>query len=297
MKYLTLDCRLCFIEPVRFTVNPLFLIRSILGNSLRHECCSSVGQKCRDCESSSSCVYDWFFEGIRPENGKGMRMHPYSLRLIDNAVLHKRVDKFDFGITLYGDEASIIYPYIYIAFVKAGQHGILRDRIPFAFQILGAGDGSKIGNESIKDSIEIWSENASDYDPFSGRIRISMLTPLRFQYGGHYGLDFTKEEFFSCLSRRMNAMISVFGESEADYHMSTDHIGMEKHDLRWVDYSHYSARQKTTMMLGGVMGDIELEGDFSSHDMMILDFAEKFSVGKNAVFGLGNIEIWKKEAR
>ena len=297
MRYLALDCRLSFSNPVRFTVNPLFLIRSILGNSLRHECCVENGMKCKDCESASSCVYDWFFEGIRPDKGKGMRMHPYSLHLIDDPGMRIPVDSFDFRIILYGEEATTIYPYIYIAFIKAGERGILRDRTPFGFQVLRTGIDGDMENLSIRDAVAMWSESISDYRPFSGQIRISMLTPLRFQYKGHYGLDFTNEEFLSCLSRRMNAMISVFGEADVGYYMNSERIMMGKKNLRWVDYSHYSARQQAAMRLGGIMGDIVLDGDFSPSDMMILDFAEKFSVGKNVAFGLGNVEIWKREAR
>ena len=81
-------------------------------------------------------------------------------------------------------------------------------------------------------------------------------------------------------------MINMFGESSfKDLNLNMDDIEMRKINLHWVDYSHYSARQQTSMMLGGLMGEIELSGNFSSPVLMLLDFAENFSAGKNVVFG------------
>ncbi len=295
MKYLSVDCHLDFASPTRFRVNPLFMIRSILGNSLRHECCSDLKIKCAECGNSDECLFSNFFEGVRNKNG--MRMHPYSLHMLDEFDLHVAIESFNFRIILYGDDAASMYPYIYVAFVKAGERGITKERIPFQFSVLKTGLKNHGKDISIKDAVENWSEETSDYGSFSGKIRLSIKTPLRFQYRGHYGTDFSLRDLFSCLLRRTSGMINMFGESSfKDLNLNMEDIEMRKINLLWVDYSHYSARQQTSMMLGGLMGEIELSGSFSSPVLMLLDFAENFSAGKNVVFGLGNVEVWKKEA-
>lgn len=295
MRYLSVDCHLDFASPVRFRINPLFMIRSILGNSLRHECCIGLKSKCESCDNREECLYSTFFEGIQTSSG-GMRVHPYSLHMIDEVFPDSVIDSFNFRIIIYGDNIASVYPYVYVAFVNAGERGITRERIPFTFNVIKTGLKAHSDEISIKDAVEIWSEDDNDYVPFSGRIRLSARTPLRFQYRGHYGMDFTTRELFSCLIRRASSMISMFGESTVkEFNVDLDDIEMRKINLHWVDYSHYSARQQTAMMLGGVMGDIELSGSFTASAVKVLDFADKFSAGKNVVFGLGNMEIWKKE--
>lgn len=294
MKYLAFDCHLDFASPVRFTVNPLFMMRSVIGASLRHTCCLDLDGKCCDCTASGSCVYAQFFEGHSLNDSSGMRMQAYSLHQLDAVPLRQSLNEFEFRIIIYGDAAVSFYPYIYLAMVNAGKRGVTKDRIPFEFKVVSTGLTNRSEALSPADSVEEWAEDESAYSPFSGKMRLELVTPLRFQYGGHYGLDFSDMDLFRCLGRRMRAMLTAFGSGEKEWSVGFESVEVSGKRIRWADYSHYSARQKESMKLGGLLGEIELEGDFSAHDMMILDFAQKFSAGKNVVFGLGNIEIWKR---
>ena len=65
-------------------------------------------------------------------------------------------------------------------------------------------------------------------------------------------------------------------------------------NLRWSDKTHYSARQKSAMELGGICGNFKVKGKFSDFDIALLDFAKKFSAGKNPNFGLGRIDYWER---
>ena len=294
MKYLSFNCHMEFGSPVRFNVNPLFMIRSVMGAALRHECCYCLSEKCPDCDRQKSCVYYQVFEGVRPDFLKGMRVQAYSLHQVQKFSFGSEMQRFDFRMTLYGDSITELYPYVYLAFYNVGRRGITRDRIPFSFSVTHT---SSVADDrrSLSDSIESWSEREEDYAAFSGKIKIELKTPLRFQYKGHYGLDFSLDDFSSCLYRRMKGMLSVFGNGPVPCGIIFDAVKMHKENIHWQDYSHYSARQKDSMMLGGILGSIELDGNFSPLDMMILDFADRFSAGKNVVFGLGNVEVWKKE--
>lgn len=295
MRYLAFVCHLKFAEPVRFTVNPLFMMRSVLGNSLRHECCLDLKRKCRDCEDSEHCTYCRFFEGVTADNSKGMKMQAYSLHQLEDISFRNRYyEEFSFRIIIYGDSAVSFYPYVYLAMVNAGKRGLGKNRIPFDFQVVETGLVRKHDSLSPADSAEEWSEAPEDYRPFSGQILLDLITPLRFQYKGHYGLDFTDEEFFRSLTRRMSGMLRTFGKKQVEMRNAFERVYIERRRLRWSEYSHYSARQNGSMQLGGATGSVVLCGDFSSCDMMVLDFIDRFSAGKNVVFGLGNIEVWKR---
>jgi CRISPR/Cas system endoribonuclease Cas6 (RAMP superfamily) len=63
----------------------------------------------------------------------------------------------------------------------------------------------------------------------------------------------------------------------------------------WREYTHYSARQKQPMRLGGVTGTMLLSGVFSPYEYALLRFGEIFHAGKNTNFGLGKFAIWEKD--
>lgn len=65
-------------------------------------------------------------------------------------------------------------------------------------------------------------------------------------------------------------------------------------NLHWTDSTHYSARQKTAMELGGLTGTFKLAGRFSCVDAGLLEFARIANAGKNTNFGLGQLDFWAK---
>jgi len=48
------------------------------------------------------------------------------------------------------------------------------------------------------------------------------------------------------------------------------------------------------MMLGGLIGTIDVSGTFSQFEIKLLEAAEIFHIGKNSSFGLGKIKIKKR---
>jgi CRISPR/Cas system endoribonuclease Cas6 (RAMP superfamily) len=93
----------------------------------------------------------------------------------------------------------------------------------------------------------------------------------------------------------MLTLCSLYGKVE-DFEIKGDvsSIAMTNQNIKWEDQSHYSARQKKAMKLGGCVGDFTLSGSFSGRELALLEFAELFQAGKNTNFGLGKIDCWKK---
>jgi len=65
----------------------------------------------------------------------------------------------------------------------------------------------------------------------------------------------------------------------------------EKKNLHWIELKRYSARQKSNMKLGGVVGDLIIKGEFNDFEISLLEFIDLFNIGKNISFGLGKVEV------
>ena len=63
-----------------------------------------------------------------------------------------------------------------------------------------------------------------------------------------------------------------------------------KKDLQYKELTRQSNRQKTTMNMGGLMGEIEIQG-LSKECYQVLKVGELIGVGKQTVFGLSKIEV------
>nr|WP_255531416.1 CRISPR system precrRNA processing endoribonuclease RAMP protein Cas6 [Nitratiruptor sp. YY09-18] len=63
-----------------------------------------------------------------------------------------------------------------------------------------------------------------------------------------------------------------------------------KKDLKFMDFSRYSNRQKTKMKVGGIVGEIVVDG-LDKQTYELLKYGEIVGVGKLGSFGLGKIEV------
>jgi len=64
--------------------------------------------------------------------------------------------------------------------------------------------------------------------------------------------------------------------------------------VEYKELTRQSNRQKTTMNLGGIVGEIEIKG-LNKECYEVLKVGELIGMGKQTVFGLGKIEIKEKE--
>ena len=139
---------------------------------------------------------------------------------------------------------------------------------------------------------EIWEYNTATKAEIQKDFLVTLLSPLRFKVQGHYASRLIDAEFTGCLNRRTQVLCSQYGQNDfnGEYHFSGNWNIIEQ-NIKWRDFSHYSARQKNVMRLGGLVGDFVLSGKFSSYEYGLLRFAEIFHGGKNTNFGLGKIKV------
>ena len=249
----------------------------------------------------ASCVYASLFESIIPKDneiltGRDRISHPY---IID-------VENFNQGPTAFLTLTCILLhpvvsyiPYLFYALKKGGEAGILRRRIPY--RIDGILDGDRpllVDEDHMNMSIEsdLWECPPPEHSSGETReqaLMVQALSPLRFKVMGRYTHRFDAAALTACLHRRMQTLCSQYGgnDTAGEYRFS-EGFRVAENRLEWKDYTHYSARQKKAMRLGGAMGTLEVEGKFSEYETALFRFAEIFHAGKNTNFGLGKLKLF-----
>lgn len=327
--YIRTEFKLQFLSEVRADTNLLFVLRSVLGKNLRTMCCISRKSKCAECQFSKTCVYAFLFETILSSDnfalpGRNRASHPYSFSSTQNLSVGNFLKEYSFEMTLFGRAIEYL-PYIYAAFVRSGENGLFKSRMPFQIKSINVDKKNILLDENHLDMNFFpseWNYDFSDFekdcnDEFipaadegmpkqvqndgterTSEILVNLKSPLRFKVAGRYTLDFTAKDFMNCLFRRVKTLCSLYGEiSEEEkflWQIPCENILITEKNLRWVDIRHYSARQKAAMDLGGAVGTFKLRGNFSDTEKALLKLAEVAGAGKNTNFGLGQLECWEK---
>lgn len=302
LQYQQFDFTIKFSEPAFVDVEPLFILRSMLGKNLRSMCCISKQSTCSECIYNKTCAYAFLFETIMlQENsllpGTNRASHPYSFSTKKNQR-ENTLTEYNFTVTLFG-KAIEYFPYIYAAVVRSGKDGLFRDRTEFEVEDVSIdGKNILISENQIDTSIpsKEWTFDFNNNDKTQGEILVELKSPLRFKTNGKYTLDFTASEFMKCLYRRAKTLCMLYGtwEDEFNHYEPTEGMSIEGKNLRWLDFNHYSARQKRGMELGGAFGSFKLSGEFSSFELALFELNKIANAGKNTNFGLGQIDFWKR---
>lgn len=302
LLYISFEFNIEFIEPAIVDANPLFVLRGMLGKNLRSMCCISRKSVCGECLYSKTCVYSYIFETILSSDnsvlpGRNKGCHPYSLS-VKNRERKNPVTEYSFLLTLFGKSVEYL-PYIYAAFARAGNDGIFKRRTQFKIKSVVSGGKNILIDENHLDmevAPQIW-DSGSELKSEVNEILVELNSPLRFKFGGRYGTDFSAQDFMSCLYRRAKTLCSLYGEiSEEDYqrYIPSESIEITDRKIKWIDFNHYSARQKNSMELGGCVGTFKINGNFSDFELSLLELNKIAGAGKNTNFGLGQIDYWSK---
>lgn len=298
--YLPVYFNINFFSPAHPDTLPLFILRSMLGKELHSMCCIAHKNKCPDCMYNKACAYAFLFETILPvENeiapGRDRASHPFAFTG-GSLFSGDTISEYGFTITLFGKACEYL-PYIYAAFVRAGKNGVFKSRTPFSVTKVCVGEKNiliDLAHIDTTTSANIWNFN-EDLSTKKGKVFVDLRSPLRFKYGGKYGMDFTAQDFMNCLFRRMKTLCALYGSLDSELVYKVDEeISITDKRLEWKDNKHYSARQKKEMSLGGVTGTFKLRGTFTVLEQNLLEFNKLFNAGKNTNFGLGQFDFWTK---
>ena len=290
-----------FNRKIFFESFPPFIFRSVLGMELKKLTCILKKNKCENCDLRFQCAYSKIFESPLKENsevlkGRNYASHPFVLSTDISAG--RKTDKLQLSVTLIGNSIGNI-PYIYYALKSAGKKGIFKNRIPFEISDVTNDSNSILtsdNNLSIDSHKNVWKLNKNIKTKLRKHILINFRSPFRIKIGGRYRSDFSYTDFLNNLFRRVKIISGLYGNNSIEIEELPE--GVEKEwntSFSWKDLPRYSARQKSVMKLGGVIGTAEISGKFSPFELSLLDFAEIFHAGKNPSFGLGQIKIFEKK--
>ncbi len=126
-------------------------------------------------------------------------------------------------------------------------------------------------------------------------IVLHFLTPTRLKFEN----SLTSDLEFHILIRNLLRRLSALSYFHCGQRLDLDFKGLIERAkrvtkvesrLRWVDWERYSARQQSTMLMGGLIGSVTFEGPLAEF-LPLLKLGELVHVGKGTVFGLGLYEL------
>jgi hypothetical protein len=296
LKYQKFFIEIEFEEELYFSVYPTFLFRSLLGKELRNLSCLFKDRKCEDCDLKYQCAYSKLFETPIPKDSNtlnGRNFAPHPIILFCNAKYKEKNSKAILEVILIGDAINYL-PYVFYAFKKAGEIGIEKNRVKYQIKDVFTKNMSILRENQINTDFEIenWSFPSEIGELQTNKKIINFVTPLRLKIEGKFSSDFEYLDLLKSALRRFEVLKEMYGEVEnKSYNINNITQKIQKKNFHWLELYHHSSRQKNGMKLGGIVGSLIIEGEFSELEISLLNFMELFNIGKNISFGLGRVEV------
>ena len=287
--------------------------RGVLGHALRNAVCITRQPVCDNCALLGSCPYPNIFENRTPSDAKKLSRYPLTP---SPYVLEPSMREFDskdsslnLGVTLFGT-SNDYFPYLVHAFQVAGKHGLTSRRIELELVDIEVESFSK--NEATPNVTSGWSvsifsrkpltpgESISDWNPpeLPNKFRIRLITPLRIKAGGRFvnPTQFNFRAFASNLLRRISLLTYFFSETplELDYAAilkKAEEVPILNADLHWHDWTRHSSRQQTKLLMGGLLGNFEVQSNDIEDFWPYIWLGQWLHAGKGCTMGLGRYVI------
>lgn len=290
-------------------------LRGAFGGAFKQIACANPVRKvCHGCALEQSCPYSYVFETPPPqEEGryKGYADIPrpfmFFPRLADRST-YAPGERLNIDLRLFG-RGNDYLPYFVLAFIKMGERGLGALRKPFRLvRVQGVNPLSRV------EQIIYVSEKNQVQEPKSiltgtmlfahlpqtaQRIKVDFMTPIRLKEEGRLVTTIEFQHLARSLMRRASALMQAHHSSglELDYTglAGRSHLVRRVQDYtQWYDIERYSQRQGGKMLLGGVVGEVTYEGTSGEENLTeflpLLEFGRWAGVGKNNVFGLGQMD-------
>lgn len=296
IDYHSLDFHLVFEKALRFKNLPTFYFRSILGKELHRITCLFRNKPCSSCPLRFQCAYSVIFESpVKEENevlkGRNYASHPFIL--FTDAGTGQDIQDLRLNLVLIGESTKYL-PYLFLAIKSGGEKGIFKSRVRYEIKNFSINNYIGLNGDKIliPPKRNDWSFE-SDGEMKHGKFFIEFLSPFRYKKQGKYVDQVTLDDILLAIYRRLEILNALYvrGNQFGELTVGKYEIESVNDKTDWQDFVHYSARQKTTMRLGGITGIMALEGTFDSSVLSLLKAGEIFHIGKNTSLGLGKIKV------
>jgi len=280
-------------------------LRGVFGRALRDLVCVMRAPECSNCRLVARCFYAAFFEPQRAASLQPRGHNPVpavSGYAIEPSTATRRWykpgDSFEFDMVVMLHQALSQLPLIIEAWQRAFAAGVGerngRARLQRVEHLAPASARSVVYQTGLNKLLPHDTEVCVPEFDRSLDVHLSLLTPLRLEQRDRLvgPRELTPPVFFRHLIRRVSFHVNGrHGEIfslEAIHRLNAlaDGVGEGARDLRWVDWTRFSSRQKQKMTLGGVIGTWLLTAVHPDL-LSLLYLGEWLHVGKECVFGLG----------
>ena len=280
------------------------LLRGAFGHALRRAVCAAGrGQDCDDCSLHEGCAYGRLFEPRQGfVAGRPSAVRPYVFEPHGFAERYGPGDLLKFDLLLFGDAVEL-QAFAVLACERLAEAGLGYRRARFELQRVAFEDRRGAWRSGFERGVRRWGEKAPAAplpgEPLPGdRLTLRLLTPVRIKGDGRLIRHFDFRLLASRMLRRTLELAHLAGggaEAAGDFDVEAfleraEGVRVDDARTRWFDWRRFSNRQGSTMKLGGVVGEIDLEGDLEPFSAL-LRTAEVVHVGKGATFGLGKVAV------
>lgn len=261
--------------PTDYKPNLPFLgstLRGAFGVGLKKVVCINPEKKCQNCPSTSNCLYFDFYE---------QKNTPHQYRF--SKPLNE--DNYNFGLYLFEDATKKL-PYVLSAIDTTLQHiGLGFDRKKLKIDTIYCNnkcvyEDGKFGDIQVP-------PNTFSPDALKSNVQLHFVTPLRMKKNGRLLTQKpTLTELIISIHNRLN---EIKGYPIVRLPFSPQALEVTG-DVKFHDLNRYSNRQKTKMQLGGLLGSLNYKS-IDEKSYMMLKLGEILGIGKQTVFGLGEIKV------
>lgn len=278
-------------------------LRGVFGHSLKKAVCAVRNQECGSCILSSKCLYARTLEPQPHDSGGdrhrvAMPPHPYVLVPPGDRQREYLVGApLVFELILFGSINDYL-PYFVFAAKQMGERGlgsVPESRVILKLATVEAGGLTvyKVGNDHLDTTDQTGALELDQPSDEEGRLFIELLTPLRLKQNNRFQIDLPFHLLIRAALRRISSLFNAHGDGEPnlDYrgliHRAKS-VATEENHLQWIDLRRYSNRQRTRMLLGGIIGTIVYRGQLGEF-IPLIEAARVLHIGKQTTFGLGKL--------
>ncbi|HID55592.1 TPA: CRISPR system precrRNA processing endoribonuclease RAMP protein Cas6 [Candidatus Poribacteria bacterium] len=271
---------------------------------MKRICCVSRDRECSDCLLHTGCPYAYLFETIRFDGvARFTTIHDIPRPFIISPLPSDDPASLKFDFTLIGDAVEA-FPYVLLTFLELEKDGIGSGRERFSLFSVdsltphGAVPIYRKSGEGIQGERYLFTHldllhRADEMN--SDKVKVKLLSPLRAKFKGEFVSDLMFHHLIRAILRRVSLICAYHCGFKLDLDFTAlfsmaERVKRRSSQLRWVDMERFSTRQRRRLKIGGVMGEVEFEGNIAPF-RVILAAGERLHAGKGCVMGLGKLEV------
>jgi CRISPR/Cas system endoribonuclease Cas6 (RAMP superfamily) len=277
------------------------VFRSAFGAVLRSLSCGLKDGTCSSCILAASCAYGYLFDSPVPsdlatEQGSH-KPHPFVFKppLLESVETGQSID---LGLTLVGKALDYL-PYIVLSVRELGRRGLGRHQVRFnVLDLVCTRTGHEIdldrpSTSGIAFDLPLPSNPCKSGN--SQSFKILFKTPLRLKFRNQRMFRFGFRPFVFAAIRRVELL--TLWHCGHDVFGGYNHLLAESENAKLLsdrtyfhDWMRFSRTQGQRIPVGGILGQVELEGDYKVFSELF-EAARFLGVGNQTSFGLGQVDF------